>query len=115
MKANDIDLAQALDFMDKINAQGCTYANLQITTTGKSVGFVMYTPETGHAKFEHLHELIEHMANISSSAASSIRVMVAKEKVARISEQIDGLQEDLVRQKQIIAEAESAALPKEPV
>lgn len=113
MKATDIDLAQALELMDRINAQGCNYANLQITTTGKSIGFVMYTPETGHAKFEHLHELIEHMANISSCAAGSIRMIVAKEKAARISEQIDGLKDDLVRQKQIIAEAESAESPKE--
>ncbi len=103
-KAKDFDLGLVQSMLDRINGLGCTYASFQITSTGHSVIFNMYTPETGHHRFEEFDELLEHLNKITSEGKSSIRLVIANERVSMLRERIASAQEDLEREEAIIVE-----------
>lgn len=103
-KAKDFDLGCVQAMLDRINELGCTYASFQITSTGHSVIFNMYTPETGHHRFDDIDALLEHLTKITSEGKSSIRLVIAAERVSALRERIASDQEDLEREEAIISE-----------
>lgn len=103
MKFQDYDMSEVQKAIDAVNDQGCTYASLQITCTGKTVNFKMYTPETGHQDFKDVESLTDYLKQIASDGEGAMSVMLAKRKIEQARESIELANEDIANAEAVLA------------
>lgn len=103
MKLTDFDLMEVQKAIDAVNAQGCTYASLQIICTGKTVNFKMYTPETGHQDFQDDAALADYLCQIAGNGEGAMSIMLAKRKIEQARESIELANEDIANAEAVLA------------
>jgi len=103
MRFQDFDMSEVQKAIDAVNDQGCTYACLQITCTGKTVSFTMYTPETKHQTFKDAESLADYLKQIAGNGEGAVSAMLAQLKIERARESIAQANEDITEAEAVLA------------